>query len=121
MSDTLPPGYHLERGHLKVRFVYNRGTNGKWCFSDSEAIRAAWSHHNDPARKAQTRVKGTARQAARAEREAALGRVRRGYYATPSEHASIAEHITLLRSSTRLGDITVTDAADVLPEFRHDN
>jgi len=67
---------------------------------------------------AELRANSAARQRRLKEAHAAAGRIRRGYYATPSEHASIAEHITLLRSSTRLGDITVTDAADVLPEFR---
>ena len=58
------------------------------------------------------------RQAARAARELAAGRVRRGYYATPTEHTALAEHLSLLRGSVRLGEISVADASDVLEEFK---
>lgn len=54
------------------------------------------------------------RQAARAARELAAGRVRRGYYATPTEHESLAAHLRALRGRGAI----VADPDDVLPEFR---
>jgi len=69
---------------------------------------------------AKDRAASAARQRRLKAAQVELGRVRRGYYATPTEHASLVEHLDLLRSSIRLGDIPVAAAADVLPEFAQD-
>lgn len=64
------------------------------------------------------RAASAARQRELKARHLALGRTRRGYYATPAEHAALTEHLSLLRGSVRLGDIPVADAGDVLEEFK---
>lgn len=64
------------------------------------------------------RAASAARQRDLKARHLALGRTRRGYYATPAEHAELVRCLDRLRGAVRLGDITVADAADVLPEFR---
>lgn len=46
------------------------------------------------------RRRGAERQAAFNEREKALGRIRRGYYATLPEHESLATHLRALRTGS---------------------
>lgn len=60
------------------------------------------------------RAASAARQRELKARNAALGRVRRGYYATPTEHESITAHLQALRGRGAI----VADPDDVLPEFR---
>ena len=60
------------------------------------------------------RAAAAERQRQLKERQTALGRTRRGYYATPTEHESIAEHLRALRGR----GVSVASPDDVLPEFR---
>lgn len=51
-------------------------------------------------------------------RQRALGRVRRGYYATPAEHTELVTRLDELRAHIRVGDVLIADPDDVLPEYR---